>query len=80
MVFHFNFFAKANCSNFIFQAIVFDGEGPAYTAVMEGVVKPGQVMVIRYEGPKGRWVKAHMIICREKFLFSQISDSHYRCT
>ena len=33
---------------------MFDGEGPAYDAIMEGVVKPGQVLVIRYEGPKGR--------------------------
>ena len=37
-----------------FQAIVFDGEGPAYDAIMGGQVKPGQVLVIRYEGPKGR--------------------------
>ncbi len=36
------------------QAIVFDGEGPAYDAIMGGQVKPGQVLVIRYEGPKGR--------------------------
>lgn len=35
------------------SAIVFDGEGDAYNAVMEGRIKPGQVMVIRYEGPKG---------------------------
>ncbi|XP_064384049.1 dihydroxy-acid dehydratase-like [Halichondria panicea] len=34
-------------------AIVFDGEGPAYDAIMGGQVKPGQVLVIRYEGPKG---------------------------
>ncbi|XP_064384932.1 dihydroxy-acid dehydratase-like isoform X1 [Halichondria panicea] len=33
--------------------IVFDGEGPAYDAIMGGQVKPGQVLVIRYEGPKG---------------------------
>ncbi|XP_064384948.1 dihydroxy-acid dehydratase-like isoform X2 [Halichondria panicea] len=35
------------------QAIVFDGEGPAYDAIMGGQVKPGQVLVIPYEGPKG---------------------------
>ncbi len=33
---------------------MFDGEGPAYDAIMGGQVKPGQVLVIRYEGPKGR--------------------------
>ena len=37
---------------------MFDGEGAAYTAVMEGRVKPGQVMVIRYEGPRGRSVES----------------------
>ena len=45
----------------VVQAIVFDGEGPAYDAVMEGVVKPGHVMVIRYEGPKGRCVIVNFI-------------------
>ena len=34
---------------------MFDGEGTAYDAIMEGKLKPGQVMVIRYEGPKGRY-------------------------
>ena len=34
------------------QAIVFDGEGPAYDAIMGGQVKPGQVLVIRYEDPR----------------------------
>jgi dihydroxy-acid dehydratase len=35
------------------RAVVFDGEEPAMKAVMGGKVKPGQVLVIRYEGPKG---------------------------
>lgn len=35
------------------SAIVFDGEGVAYDAIMSGKVKAGQVVVIRYEGPKG---------------------------
>lgn len=34
-------------------AIVFDGEGPAYDAIMGRKVKAGHVLVIRYEGPKG---------------------------
>ena len=38
-----------------FQAIVFDSELSAYDAVMAGDVKPGHVLVIRYEGPKGRY-------------------------
>lgn len=39
---------------------MFDAEGAAYDAIMEGRVKPGQVMVIRYEGPKGRYAVDHM--------------------
>jgi dihydroxy-acid dehydratase len=34
-------------------ARVFDGERAAFEAVTAGVVKPGDVLVIRYEGPKG---------------------------
>ena len=36
------------------QAVVFDGEVAAYDSIMAGNIKPGQVMVIRYEGPQGR--------------------------
>jgi len=35
------------------KAIVFDGEAEAFKAVAAGEVKPGHVVVIRYEGPKG---------------------------
>ncbi|MFP5488276.1 MAG: dihydroxy-acid dehydratase [Acidimicrobiia bacterium] len=34
-------------------ARVFDGEDGAMTAVMGGEIRPGDVIVIRYEGPKG---------------------------
>ena len=34
-------------------ARVFDGEADAMTAVLEGQINPGDVVVIRYEGPKG---------------------------
>lgn len=34
-------------------AIVFDSEEDAMEAIMSGKVKPGHVVVIRYEGPKG---------------------------
>ncbi|MDR1805897.1 MAG: dihydroxy-acid dehydratase [Clostridium sp.] len=34
-------------------ARVFDGERKAFTALLMGKIKPGDVMVIRYEGPKG---------------------------
>ncbi|MEL9991225.1 MAG: dihydroxy-acid dehydratase [Thermoproteus sp.] len=35
------------------RALVFDGEAEAFKAVTSGEVKPGHVVVIRYEGPKG---------------------------
>ncbi len=35
------------------RAICFDSEEQAMKAILEGRVKPGQVVVIRYEGPRG---------------------------
>jgi dihydroxy-acid dehydratase len=35
------------------KAIVFESEEKALTAILNGTVKPGHVIVIRYEGPKG---------------------------
>jgi len=35
------------------RARVFDGEERATEAILNGVVRPGDVVVIRYEGPKG---------------------------
>jgi dihydroxy-acid dehydratase len=34
-------------------ARVFDGERAAFNAVMDGKIKPNDVLIIRYEGPKG---------------------------
>ena len=34
-------------------ARVFDREGPALAAIFGGRVRPGDVVVIRYEGPRG---------------------------
>ncbi len=39
--------------SFTGRARVFDGEEPAMTAILDGTVKKGDVIVIRYEGPKG---------------------------
>ena len=35
------------------RARVFESESDAATAILDGVIKPGDVVVIRYEGPKG---------------------------
>ncbi|GAA1922528.1 dihydroxy-acid dehydratase [Nocardioides hwasunensis] len=40
-------------STFTGTARVFDGERKALDALTEGAIKPGDVVVIRYEGPKG---------------------------
>ena len=35
------------------NARVFDGENQAFDAIIRGLIQPGDVIVIRYEGPKG---------------------------
>ncbi len=45
--------AGHNTLNFHGPARVFDSEEAAFTAVENGQIKPGDVVVIRYEGPRG---------------------------
>lgn len=35
------------------RAVVFDSEEEAHDAVINGTINPGEIMVIRYEGPRG---------------------------
>ena len=44
---------SADQMHFEGPARVFDGEDGAMAAIMSGDIKPGTVLVIRYEGPKG---------------------------
>ena len=44
---------SADQMHFEGPARVFDGEDGAMAAIMSGGIKPGTVLVIRYEGPKG---------------------------
>jgi len=46
---------KTALHHFWSQAIVFDNEYEALDAIMSQQVKEGHVLVIRYEGPKGRY-------------------------
>lgn len=39
--------------HFVGKARVFEGEEEAGTAIMNGDIKPGDAVIIRYEGPKG---------------------------
>lgn len=41
------------CMNFKGTAIVFESKDDAVAAIKDGTVKPGHVVVIRYEGPRG---------------------------
>jgi len=43
----------ANALKFEGRARVYDGEADAFKAVAAGEIRPGNVVVIRYEGPKG---------------------------
>ncbi|HKW31684.1 MAG TPA: dihydroxy-acid dehydratase [Candidatus Acidoferrum sp.] len=45
--------AGSNVQNFSGPARVFDNEEAAFAAVEKGAIKAGDVVVIRYEGPKG---------------------------
>ena len=45
--------AGHNLQNFTGPARVFDSEEAAFAAVEKGAIKAGEVLVIRYEGPKG---------------------------
>jgi dihydroxy-acid dehydratase len=45
--------AGLDVDHFEGSARVFDGEDAAMDAVLEGRIQPGDVVVIRYEGPKG---------------------------
>ena len=45
--------AGHNLNNFSGPARVFDSEEAAFAAVEKGAIKAGDVVVIRYEGPKG---------------------------
>ncbi len=45
--------AGSDFGNFEGTARVFDGEDGAMDAILSGSIRPGTVLVIRYEGPKG---------------------------
>ena len=44
---------KPEVRHFIGTAVCFDREEDANAAILDGKIKPGMVVVIRYEGPKG---------------------------
>ena len=65
-------------------ARVFDREEDAYQAVVDGIVEPGDILVIRYEGPRGSGMPEMLmtteaIVCDEKLngTVSLVTDGRF---
>jgi dihydroxy-acid dehydratase len=56
-------------------ARVFDGEEAAFQAVQSGQIKPGDVVVIRYEGPKGGPGMREMLAVTAAIMGAGLGDS-----
>ena len=67
--------AGHNLQNFRGPARVFDSEEAAFTAVDEGVIKAGDVVVIRYEGPKGGPGMREMLAVTAALVGAGLGDS-----
>jgi dihydroxy-acid dehydratase len=67
--------AGHNLQNFRGPARVFDTEEAAFTAVESGKIKAGDVMVIRYEGPKGGPGMREMLAVTAALVGAGLGDS-----
>jgi dihydroxy-acid dehydratase len=67
--------AGHNMQNFRGPARVFDSEEAAFTAVEEAVIKAGDVVVIRYEGPKGGPGMREMLAVTAALVGAGLGDS-----
>jgi dihydroxy-acid dehydratase len=67
--------AGHNLQNFRGLARVFDSEELAFTAVEQGVIKAGDVVVIRYEGPKGGPGMREMLAVTAALVGAGLGDS-----
>jgi dihydroxy-acid dehydratase len=67
--------AGHNLQNFRGPARVFDSEEAAFTAVEKGVIKAGDVVVIRYEGPKGGPGMREMLAVTAALVGAGLGDS-----
>jgi len=56
-------------------ALVFDSEEAAFAAVEEGVLQPGDVVVIRYEGPRGGPGMREMLAVTAAIVGAGLGDS-----
>jgi dihydroxy-acid dehydratase len=67
--------AGHNVQDFRGPARVFDSEELAFTAVEQGVIKAGEVVVIRYEGPKGGPGMREMLAVTAALVGAGLGDS-----
>jgi dihydroxy-acid dehydratase len=67
--------AGHNLQNFRGPARVFDNEEAAFAAVENGSIKPGDVVVIRYEGPKGGPGMREMLAVTAALVGAGLGDS-----
>ena len=67
--------AGHNLQKFRGPARVFDNEEEAFTAVEKGVIKAGDVVVIRYEGPKGGPGMREMLAVTAALVGTGLGDS-----
>jgi dihydroxy-acid dehydratase len=67
--------AGHNLQNFRGPARVFDGEEAAFAAVEKGQIKPGDVIVIRYEGPRGGPGMREMLAVTAALVGAGLGDS-----
>jgi len=67
--------AGHNLQNFRGPARVFDNEEAAFAAVERGVIKAGDVIVIRYEGPKGGPGMREMLAVTAALVGAGLGDS-----
>ncbi len=66
---------KEDMMKFVGTAKVFDGEEIAMKAILDGEVKAGDVVVIRYEGPKGGPGMREMLLPTAAIVGKGLSDS-----
>ena len=67
--------AGHNAQNFRGPARVFDGEEAAFAAVENGKIKTGDVVVIRYEGPRGGPGMREMLAVTAALVGAGLGDS-----
>jgi dihydroxy-acid dehydratase len=67
--------AGHNLQNFRGPARVFDSEEAAFTAVEKSIIKAGDVVVIRYEGPKGGPGMREMLAVTAALVGAGLGDS-----